>query len=287
MTHRRQLVPANITDTTFSRREALRRVALAGIAAGATSSLLAACSTSTPGPPPPPPPGRGPDTPQGGDVSFAGPSGDLHGSWAAPAAQPRAALLVVHDNQGLTPYFSDLVGRFAGAGYGTLCVDLLSGQGGSGAPTDPAQAPAALLAAPADKLLADLRAGIDELGRRVPGAKIGAVGVGFGGGLLWQLLAAGEPRLAAAAVFYGAASDSLDFSKSHAAVLALYPEDDRKLAESQDNADQAMLKANLVHNSVLYANTVAGFFDDTSPRYNAGASAQAWQATLDWFSHNL
>jgi hypothetical protein len=29
------------------------------------------------------------------------------------------------DGQGLTPRFSDLVGRHTGAGYGTLCLDLL------------------------------------------------------------------------------------------------------------------------------------------------------------------
>ena len=47
------------------------------------------------------------------------------------------------------------------------------------------------------------RAGVSELLTRNPGAKVGAVGFCFGGGMVWSLLAAGEPRLAAAAPFYG------------------------------------------------------------------------------------
>jgi carboxymethylenebutenolidase len=194
-------------------------------------------------------------------------------------------VLVVHDNQGLTPHFSDVVGRFAGAGYAALCVDLLSGDGGHA--TDPSQAPMALATLPPEKLIASMRAGVVELGRRTPGVKIGAVGFGFGAGALWQILGAGDPILAAAVPFYGSTPDDVDFSKSHAAILALYPENDRKLGESQDNADMAMMKANLVHNSTLYPDAAAGFFDDTGAHYNADAAAKGWQATLDWFNQYL
>lgn len=226
-------------------------------------------------------------------MTFAGPSGELRGSWAGPTGSARAAVLVVHDNQGLTPHYADLVGRFAGAGYGALCVDLLSGQGGNPAPTEPAQVAKTLAGTPPDKLVAGLRAGIDELARRVPGvqagpgAKIGAVGFGFGGGLLWQLVATGEPSLAAAVPFYGIAPDGLNFSTARAAVLAVYPDNDAKLSESQDNVDQAMMNANLVRNSTVYPGTAAGFFDDTGPRYDAAAAGKAWQATLDWFTQYL
>src|SRR5439155_760477 len=140
--------------------------------------LLAACAAEPAAPPvsaPPAtagptaePPGRAQSVGRGQEVRFAGPAGELIGAWAAPAGgAPKAALLVIHENRGLTEHFYDLVGRLAGAGYGALCVDLLSAQGGTAALTDPAQAPTALANAPADALLADLRAGIDELGRRV------------------------------------------------------------------------------------------------------------------------
>lgn len=144
-----------------------------------------------------------------------------------------------------------------------------------------------LAAAPREKLVAEMRAGITELMRRAPGAKVGAVGFGFGGSLLWHLLDAGEPRLSAVASFYGPAPDGLDFSRSRAAVLGLYPDHDAKLNESQDNTDIAMMQANLVHNSTIYQETTAGFFDDTSPRYHGAGAAKAWRDSLEWFDRYL
>ena len=73
-----------------------------------------------------------------------------------------------------------------------------------------------------------MKAGLDELERRVPGAKLGATGFCFGGGMVWALLDAGDPRLAAAIPFYGPAPAAPDFSGNTAAVLGVYAElDDR------------------------------------------------------------
>jgi carboxymethylenebutenolidase len=96
-----------------------------------------------------------------------------------------------------------------------------SAEGGTAALADPGAAPAALGRAPLERLLGDLRAGIDELTRRVPGAKVGAVGFCFGGGMAWNLLDAGETRLAAVVPFYGPALDNPDFRGARAAVLGV------------------------------------------------------------------
>lgn len=289
---------ASYAGTRISRRGALRRLALLGIAAGASGPLLTACGTSPsaipPAPPPAPPPpaptdlpGRGPNTPIGRELSFPGPTGDLRGVWAAPVGELAGAVLVVHDIQGLTSHFSDMVGRFAGAGYAALCVDLMSGQDATAAFTDPTEAPMALASMATAKLVARLRAGIVELGRRAPGAMLGAVGFGYGGGALWRLLDAGDPVLAAVVSFYGVTPDDVDLRRSRAAILALYPGNDRKLSESQDNADMAMTRANLVRKSIAYPHTDAGFFNDTDTRYSPAAAARAWRSTTDWFSQHL
>ena len=195
------------------------------------SSPHAAATTTTS--PRPPPPRRRPSTtsnptsaPKADTIRFQGPAGELQAAWAAPSAPTaqRGAVLVIHENRGLTPHFFDVVGRLAGAGYGALCVDLLSAQGGTASLKDPAGAPAALASAPTDQLVAELRAGIDELQRRVPDKKVGAVGFCFGGGMAWNLLNAHETRLAAAVPFYGPAPDNLDFTGAKAAVLAIYGE---------------------------------------------------------------
>ena len=83
------------------------------------------------------------------------------------------------------------------------------------------------------------KATLDEILRRVPDKPAGAVGFCFGGGLIWQLLASGEPRLTAAVPFYGPLPDNPDFSQSKAAVLAFYGELDKRVTSSKDQAAAA------------------------------------------------
>src|SRR5207244_2816417 len=135
-------------------------------------------------------------------------------------------VLIVHENKGLTDHFKALPRRLAGDGYHALCVDLLSEEGGTASFSDPAKATAALTAAPRDRLVGDLSAGLDELARRGPGLRMGVMGFCFGGGMTWSLLNAGESRLAAAIPFYGPLPEPVDFSRAKAAVLAIYGEQD-------------------------------------------------------------
>jgi carboxymethylenebutenolidase len=287
-------VAEDYSDGVLTRREALRRLALLGLGAATASALLAACAAEPAAPPtsaPPPtgdPPGWAQSVGLGQEIRFAGPSGELIGAWAAPTGgSPKGALLVVHENRGLTEHFFDLVGRLAGAGYGALCVDLLSAQGGTAALTDPAQAPTVLADTPVDVLLADLRAGIDELGRRAPGAEVGAVGFCFGGGMTWQLLQAGEPRLAAAVPFYGPVPDQPDFQGVTAAVLAVYAELDDRVNAGRERAEAALRAAGATYRIRTFSGADHAFFNDTGPRYNAVAAAAAYTETLDWFDRHL
>src|SRR5439155_17352500 len=105
----------------------------AASSAGATGSPGSAAPAGSPAPGSGPPPGQ--------PVRFPGPAGELQAAWAGPATTPRGAVLVVHENRGLTPHFFHVVGRLAGVGYAALCVDLLSSEGGTAALTDPARAP--------------------------------------------------------------------------------------------------------------------------------------------------
>lgn len=289
-------VAEDFADGLLPRREALRRLGLLGVGVSSAGLLLAACAGGeTPsGPPPPsapsaaPPPGRGPGVGRGADVRFPGPSGELRGAWAGPPVDPpRGALLVVHENRGLTEHFYDVVGRFAGAGYAALCVDLLSARGGTAALTDPAQAPTALADTPIAGLVAQLRAGIDELGRRAPGAGVGAVGFCFGGGMVWQLLAEGESRLAAAVPFYGPAPERPDFGRAKAAVLAIYGALDARVDATEPRAEAALRAAGLPHRMLTLPDADHAFFNDTGQRYRADAARTSWTASLDWFGRYL
>lgn len=279
----------------LSRREALRRLALLGLGAAAASALIAACgnakqttptspssTSASPGATTSPPPGMDhalPTTP----ILWNGPNGQLQGAWAE-ASNPRGGVLVIHENVGLNDWVRSVAGRFAGAGYSALAIDLLSEEGGTGKFTDPAQATAALGNAPPGRFVADLKSGVDELARRVLGKKVAVVGFCFGGGLVWQLLAAGEPQLAAAVPFYGPLPANPDFSGSKAAVLAVYGALDDRVTSTKDAAKAALDKAGLVNQIVVEPNANHAFFHDGGPRYNAAAAADAWAKTLDWFA---
>ena len=136
--------------------------------------------------------------------------------------------------------------------------------------------------------MADMKAGIDELERRTPEAKVGAVGFCFGGGMVWTLLASGEPRLAAAAPFYGPLPDGADFAGSpNAAVLGVYGEQDERVNASRDAAKLALEKAGLTHEIVTFPGAGHGFFNDTGQRYNPTAAASAYEQLTEWFGSHL
>jgi|GEM_PF-1807440 len=140
---------------------------------------------------------------------------------------------------------------------------------------------AALSSAPRERLVADMRAGLGELERRASGHKLGAIGFCFGGGMVWLLLASGEPRLAAAAPFYGPLPDNADFSGSEAAVLGIYAEQDERVNASREAATAALERAGLTHEIVTYPGANHAFFNDTGPRYHQDAATQAYAKVLE------
>ncbi|MCK0174107.1 dienelactone hydrolase family protein [Mycolicibacterium sp. F2034L] len=285
-------------DGLLTRREAIRRLGLLGMGAGAAAALIAACGQNRQPEAEAPVTSSGAATvsapPPGAEtavttmpVTWAGPRGELQGAWAA-AVQPRGAVLVIHENKGLNDYIRSVAGRFAGIGYSALAIDLLSAQGGTGAFADPAEATAALSKIPPQEAVADLRSGIDELARRTPDQKLAAVGFCMGGGMVWRLLAAGEPRLAAAVPFYGPTPDNPDFSGSKdVAVLGIYAAQDQRVNATEPVAREALEKAGLVFELVTEPDANHAFFNDTGDRYNPTAAADAWKRVQDWLARHV
>ncbi len=219
-------------------------------------------------------------------ITWAGPTAELQGAWAE-AAEPKGAVLIIHENKGLNDWGRSVAARLAGAGYSALAIDLLSEEGGTATFTDPAEATAALSKIAPERFVADLRSGLDELGRRVPEAKLAVVGFCFGGGLTWRLLGAGEPRLAAAVPFYGPLPDNPDFSGSKAAVLGFYGALDTRVTSSEGAAKEALDKAGLVNELVVEPDADHAFFNDTGARYNPAAADNAWAKLQEWFTKYL
>ncbi|WP_067466661.1 dienelactone hydrolase family protein [Nocardia amamiensis] len=282
-------------DGILTRREALRRLGLLGVGASAAVALLAACAgnddtkitDSYPSPSAPSaPPGTANAIPTAA-ITFAGPGQtQVQAAWAA-AAQPRGGVLVIHENKGLNDHIRSVAGRFAGAGYSALAIDLLSSRGGTAAFTDPAAATAELSRIPQEELLADLGAGLAELQRRVDGKKVGATGFCFGGGLTWLLLTSGAAQLAAATPFYGPFPDNGDLATSKAAVLAVYAAADARVNASRPAAEAALARTGDPYEVFTAPDADHAFFNDTGQRYNATAATEAWRRVLDWYSAYL
>jgi carboxymethylenebutenolidase len=217
-------------------------------------------------------------------ITWAGPQGELQAAWAE-APTPRGAVLVIHENKGLNDWVRSVAGRFAGIGFSALAIDLLSAQGGTAKFADPAQATAELGKIAPDVLVANLKSGIGEVARRVPDKKIAVIGFCMGGGLTWQLLASGEPALAAAFPFYGPAPDSPDFAGSKdVAVLGFYGAQDQRVNATEPVVKAALEKAGLVHDLITEPDANHAFFNDTGDRYNAAAAADAWRRVQDWLT---
>lgn len=284
-------------DGLLPRREALRRLGLLGFSGTAAVALLAACatgddggtpsatapaSTSQAGPPP------GSDTQRSTEpITFAGPDGgQLQAAWT-DAGEARGGVLVIHENRGLTDHIRSVAGRFAGIGYSALAIDLLSGEGGTATFSDSAAATAALTKIPQEKLLANLRAGLDELARRIPGRKLGATGFCFGGGLTWLLLTTDTPNLAAATPFYGPFPDGGNISNPQTAVLGVYAAKDARIDASRPAAEAALQRAGAPHEIYLAQDADHAFFNDTSQRYQPAAASEAWRRVQDWYGRYL
>ena len=277
---------------SITRREALRRLGLMGLSAMAASTLLAACgddgdddvaqapSTSTP---------ATTAAAAAATEAITYPSGravPLTGAWA-PASSPKGAVLVIHENRGLTDHIKSVAARLAGDGYSALAVDLLSEEGGS-AKVGQADAGAALNAAGTPRLQADLKSSLDELARRQPNAKLGVIGFCFGGTMTWGLLATPDAsRLSAAAPFYGTIDAAADLSGTKAAVLGVYAELDQRVNATRDAATAALVKAGLTHEIKTYPGANHAFFNDTGQNYEPTQAKAAYADVLNWFGRHL
>lgn len=205
---------------------------------------------------------------------------------------PALAVLVIHENRGLTDWVRSVADRLAEAGYIAIAPDLLSGAGpGGGRTKDFASADDARNAIgqlKADAVLADLRAAA-AFARALPATngRLAVVGFCWGGSQTWRLALSGEP-LVLAAPFYGTAPAEADFSRITCAVEGFYGGNDARVNSTLDKTAAAMQAAGKRFTPVLYegaghAYLRAGEEPDASPA-NKAAREQSWTRLLSLLS---
>lgn len=213
-------------------------------------------------------------------------SGKMRGYYAAPAniKGKLPAVLVIHENRGLNPYIEDVVRRLATANFVAFGPDALAPVGGY--PGDEDAARKLFAAQDAKKREEDLYQGAQFLKQRPEAGKLGAVGFCFGG-LICNLLATRMPDLVASVPYYGRQAPAADVPKIKASLLIHYASDDEGVNKGWPDYEAA-LKANKVrYTAHIYPNTLHGFHNDTTPRYDEAAAKLSWQRTLEFFNQQL
>ena len=235
-------------------------------------------------------PANDPALESAGMVSFASGGVTVHAYLSRPKdAGPFPAVVVIHENRGLLEHFKDVTRRLAKLSYVALAVDLASTEGGTDRFTsDLAQVTAILGRTPPERMVEFLNAAVRYLQaqRFVRGNRIGVTGYCFGGGMTWRLATA-NADLRAAVPYYGANPPIEDVAKIKAAVLAIYGGQDERINAGIPAVRDAMQKAGVTHEIVIYPGADHAFFNDTGPRYNASAARGAWDRTVGWFGKYL
>lgn len=218
------------------------------------------------------------DSPQG--------HGRIRGYHAVPAnAKGKLpAVLVIHENRGLNPYIEDVVRRLATANFVAFAPDALTPVGGY--PGDEDKGRALFAAQDAKKREEDLYQAAQFLKSRPEAGKVGVVGFCFGG-YICNMLAVRMPDLAAAVPYYGRQVPASDVPRIKAPLLLQFASDDEGVNKTWP-AYEAALKENKVNYTAhIYPNTLHGFHNDTTPRYDEAAAKLSWQRTLEFFNKHL
>ncbi len=256
--------------------------------AAATAATAAASPAPTTGPRSPLSVAEDDPAVQGSHVTFPSQGDEISGYLARPAADGvYPAILISHENRGLTPHIEDVARRFAKAGYVALAIDLLSREGGT-ASRDRDEVPGLLTDAGPERHVEDFRSGMVYLQGLdyVDPARIGMTGYCFGGGMTWRAATA-IPELKAAVPFYGPAPDLAAVPNIKAAVLGVYAEQDERINAGIADLEAALKAAGITYKINIYPGVNHAFHNDTGERYDETQATQAWEDTLAWFQQYL
>jgi carboxymethylenebutenolidase len=303
-------------DGLIGRRELIRRVAIVVGSATAATTLLAACdlsprSTTSPTPPAAtasptqglvaqpfatPPPAATTDgvTVKETDPRITVSKPEIKGkdgaSLMAYVATPNVSgrvpgVIVIHENRGQTEHIRDVVRRAATAGFVAVNIDLTARQGGGDKLGDAVTGAIGNLAL--QQKLDDHTAALTYLKANTSGA-VGVVGFCFGGGEVWNMLAAGAD-LKAAVPYYGPQpSNYQDIgTKNKAATFAVYAEQDTRITSTGPQMEEQLKKAGVPNQITVYPGVNHAFHNDTGARYAPDAAQKAWVATIEWFRKYL
>jgi carboxymethylenebutenolidase len=220
-------------------------------------------------------------------VSFDAPGGPMRAYVAKPAdaSEPLPAVVVIHENRGLTPYTQDVVRRVALEGYVAVGPDLLAPLGGTPADEDQGRTMYRELDDGA-KLQNTLATVNYARGRPDSNGRIGVIGF-CAGGTLTNQVAVADAEIGAAVPFYGGQPPAEDAAKIEAPLMLHYAGLDERINAGIDAYTQALDAAGVDYTMYMYEGVNHAFHNDTGGRYDAAAAELAWQRTIAFLNEHL
>lgn len=211
----------------------------------------------------------------------------LNGYLVTPNAAGRhPAVIVIHENRGLTPHIRDVARRLGTEGFTTLALDFLSPLGGT--PTDEDQARTMIgQLKPADAV-ASSRAALAAL-KTHPRAngKVGTVGFCWGGAQV-NALAVADPTLDAGVAYYGRQPAAESVQAIRAPLLLHYAGNDEPINAGIPAYEAALKAAGKSYELHMYPGVQHAFNNDTgAARYDKAAADLAWSRTLAFLRKHL
>jgi carboxymethylenebutenolidase len=189
---------------------------------------------------------------------------DVHCFVVFPEVKDKAtAVLVIHENKGLTDWVRSVADQMAEAGYVAVAPDMLSGLGPNGGKTSdfPSldDATKALYKLPPDQVTGDLNAAADYV-LKLPAAngKLAVAGFCWGGGQTFRF-ATNRSDIKAAFVFYGPPPEKEGIGKIQCPVFGFYGENDARINASIPKTKTFMKELSKTFEPVIYAGAGHGF----------------------------
>lgn len=224
----------------------------------------------------------------GENVTFRSNGDTGQGYLAVPESGSGPGVIVIQEWWGLVPHITDVVDRFAAAGFTALAPDLYRGE----STTEPDEAGKLMMALNIDRAAKDMSGAVDVLLERTGGDSVGVVGYCMGGGLALVLACHRPDAVVAAAPYYGLIpwpSAQPDWTALEATVVGEYAELDDFADPASTRAFEAQLRE-LGKDATLHIHDGAqhAFFNDTRPDvYDAAHSAEAFDRTVALFREHL
>ncbi len=242
----------------------------------------------------------------GEELTFAGAGGTpVNGYLVRPAdAQPRPAMIVIHEAGGLNEHIRDIANRFANLGYVALGVDLYTREGGP-PPAGDMQALMARLFSMSDQIaLGDLEGAADLLrARKDVTGRVGCIGFCMGGRYT-LLFACASDRLDAAVDCW---AGFIDRATPEERATPLRPTPPLELAGklccpllaavgAEDQNPSPELGAQLRERAGasgrevkvdVYEDAGHAFFADYRPTYRPAAAAKLWEEIVPFLQRHL